>query len=305
MRSRRPPKRSAWPTAAAVVVLPLAVAGAVSLRSAGGSDTSAASAAAPAREAVSSFAGTVPNRTPPPVAPAPKGMVWIPGGEFSMGAADPPSPDDNDTGMHATTDSRPIHRVYVDGFWMDRTETTNAQFAQFVEATGYVTVAERRRFPGCAAGEPGGRRGRLHASASRGAARYPLSLVELPEGRELAASARSRQLDRRQGSVPGRARRLRGCARVRNVGGQTRANRGRVGIRRPRRSLRKRLSVGQHIPAGRKMDGEQSSGTFPERGHGPGRVRRSRAGGEVSGERVRALRRRRRRVGVGQRLVPT
>ena len=143
MRSRRPPKRRAWPTAAAVMVLPLAVAGAVSLRSAGGSDTSAASAAAPAREAVSSFAGTVPNRTPPPVAPAPKGMVWIPGGEFSMGAADPPSPDDNDTGMHATTDSRPIHRVYVDGFWMDRTETTNAQFAQFVEATGYVTVAER------------------------------------------------------------------------------------------------------------------------------------------------------------------
>ena len=143
MRSRRPPKRRAWPTAAAVMVLPLAVAGAVSLRSARGSDTSAASAVAPARDAVSSFAGTVPNRTPPPVAPAPTGMVWIPGGEFSMGAADPPSPDDNDTGMHAITDSRPIHRVYVDGFWMDRTETTNAQFAQFVEATGYLTVAER------------------------------------------------------------------------------------------------------------------------------------------------------------------
>src|SRR6185436_13773730 len=102
MPSKRPPKRRAWPTAAAVVVLPLAVAGAVSLR--------------PAREAVPSFAGTVPNRTAP-VAPAPDDMVWIPGGEFSMGAADPPSPDDNDTGMHAITDSRPIHRVYVDGFW--------------------------------------------------------------------------------------------------------------------------------------------------------------------------------------------
>jgi formylglycine-generating enzyme required for sulfatase activity len=42
-------------------------------------------------------------------------------------------------------DARPIHRVHVDGFWMDRTEVTNAQFARFVAATGYVTVAERTR----------------------------------------------------------------------------------------------------------------------------------------------------------------
>jgi formylglycine-generating enzyme required for sulfatase activity len=40
-------------------------------------------------------------------------------------------------------DARPIHRVYVDGFWMDRTEVTNDEFARFVRATGYVTVAER------------------------------------------------------------------------------------------------------------------------------------------------------------------
>jgi len=54
--------------------------------------------------------------------------------------------------MHATDDSRPIHRVYVDGFWMDATEVTNEQFAKFVAATGYVTVAERtptqEDFPG-------------------------------------------------------------------------------------------------------------------------------------------------------------
>ena len=49
--------------------------------------------------------------------------------------------------MHATVDSRPIHRVYVDGFWMDATEVTNAQFAAFVKATGYVTVAERTPRP--------------------------------------------------------------------------------------------------------------------------------------------------------------
>ena len=40
-------------------------------------------------------------------------------------------------------DARPIHRVFVDGFWMDRTEVTNEQYADFVNATGYVTIAEQ------------------------------------------------------------------------------------------------------------------------------------------------------------------
>ena len=69
-------------------------------------------------------------------------MVWIPGGEFSMGAQDPPDMNDK-VGMQATTDSRPVHRVFVDDFWMDATEVTNEQFAEFVKATGYVTVAEQ------------------------------------------------------------------------------------------------------------------------------------------------------------------
>ena len=77
-------------------------------------------------------------------------MAWIPGGEFSMGALDPPAIDE--VGMHAAADARPIHRVYVDGFWMDKTDVTNEEFARFVKATGYVTVAERtpsaKDFPG-------------------------------------------------------------------------------------------------------------------------------------------------------------
>ena len=51
-----------------------------------------------------------------------------------------------------TRDALPVHRVYVDGFWMDRTELTNEEFERFVKATGYVTVAERtpteEEFPG-------------------------------------------------------------------------------------------------------------------------------------------------------------
>jgi formylglycine-generating enzyme required for sulfatase activity len=95
------------------------------------------------------FEPTVPNNAQPP-AKVPLGMVWIPGGEFSMGAQN--IGEMNDIGMQATFDSRPVHRVYVDGFFMDRTDVTNRQFAEFVKATGYVTVAERKPdakdFPG-------------------------------------------------------------------------------------------------------------------------------------------------------------
>jgi len=72
---------------------------------------------------------------------SPSGMVWIPGGEFSMGSEDPRGAICG--GPDAMNDARPIHRVSVDGFWIDRMEVTNAQFAEFIRATGYVTVAER------------------------------------------------------------------------------------------------------------------------------------------------------------------
>ena len=75
-----------------------------------------------------------------PSQPAPAGMVWIPGGEFSMGVK--PSADTG-VGMTPTRDATPIHRVYVDGFFMDKTVVTNAQFAVFVRETGYVTTAEK------------------------------------------------------------------------------------------------------------------------------------------------------------------
>ena len=87
-----------------------------------------------------SFGPTIPIATPAPTS-SPHGMVWISGGEFSMGAIDPPA--DDAVGMQAAADSRPIHRVYVDGFWMDKTDVTNEEFAQFVKATGYETIAER------------------------------------------------------------------------------------------------------------------------------------------------------------------
>jgi formylglycine-generating enzyme required for sulfatase activity len=95
------------------------------------------------------FMATVENKIPAPKV-KPAGMVWIPGGEFSMGSDE--RTDGLCGGVDILPDARPVHRVYVDGFWMDATEVTNAEFARFVNATRYVTVAERRPraedFPG-------------------------------------------------------------------------------------------------------------------------------------------------------------
>ena len=61
------------------------------------------------------------------------GMVWIPAGIFMMGG-------DNE---QARKDEYPKHSVKVNGFYMDATEVTNAQFSEFVKATGYITTAEK------------------------------------------------------------------------------------------------------------------------------------------------------------------
>ncbi len=63
-----------------------------------------------------------------------EGMVKIPAGEFMMGASD-------DEGR---PDEYPQHKVKVDGFLIDATEVTNAQFEKFIKATGYITTAERK-----------------------------------------------------------------------------------------------------------------------------------------------------------------
>jgi len=62
--------------------------------------------------------------------PSDRGMAWIPGGTFRMGSD-----------VHYPEEA-PVHRVTVDGFWIDRYPVTNREFRRFVEATGYVTVAE-------------------------------------------------------------------------------------------------------------------------------------------------------------------
>lgn len=64
---------------------------------------------------------------------SPTGMIWIPGGNFIMGS------DNQDS----KKDEKPPHNVKVGGFWMDETPVTNRQFKAFVDATGYITTAEK------------------------------------------------------------------------------------------------------------------------------------------------------------------
>ncbi len=113
------------------------------------------------------------------------GMAWIPGGTFRMGS-DQHYPEE-----------APVHRVTVDGFWIDRTPVTNRQFKEFVRATGHVTFAEippdPKDYPGALphmlyAGslvftppQPSGRPARLEP------------VVAVHQGRQLAASRTGRR----------------------------------------------------------------------------------------------------------------
>lgn len=63
-----------------------------------------------------------------------KAMIYIPEGEFLMGASD----------NEGRQDEYPRHKVKISGFWIDETEVTNASFSKFVKETGYITTAERK-----------------------------------------------------------------------------------------------------------------------------------------------------------------
>ncbi|MRK00458.1 SUMF1/EgtB/PvdO family nonheme iron enzyme [Aeromicrobium sp. S22] len=72
------------------------------------------------------------SATPPPGTAPSRSMRWIPAGRFAMGSDIPEYPEEG-----------PVHSVEVDGFWIDESPVTVAQYRRFVKATGYVTVAER------------------------------------------------------------------------------------------------------------------------------------------------------------------
>ena len=255
---------------------------------------------------VTAASGQVPAADSRPANAGPEGMVWIPGGEFTMGT--------RPTRSRAATSSPP-HRVRVDGFWMDETEVTNAQFAEFVDATGYVTTAERpvdweELKKQVAPGTPKppdeklrARLARLHAARRP---RRPATTISQwwnwtpgadwrhPEG---PGAARSTDKD----DHPGRARRLGRRRRLLQVGRQA-ACRPRPSGNSPRAAdSTASATCGATSRLERQRAGQHLAGRLPRQEHRRGRLRPDRAGEELPAERLRPVRHGRQRVGVVQR----
>ena len=164
------------------------------------------------------------------------GMVAVPGGTFRMGSD-----------IHYPEEA-PSHSERVEGFSIDRHQTTNRQFAAFVEATGYVTVAERPLDPADFPGAPAENLvpGSMVFTMTPG----PVDLRHLDQWWRWAPGASWRHPEGPGSSIAGRdrssrrPRRLRGRRGVRDVGRQATADRGGVGARRPRRARRRQLRLG-------------------------------------------------------------
>ena len=234
------------------------------------------------------FTPTIERPASPP-GPAPERMVWIPGGEFSMGAADPRGASEG--GPDPLADARPIHRVRVDGFWMDRTEVTNAQFAAFVRATGYVTVAERtptrRGFPA--------RRPRSWSPAPS-SSRRPLARCRSTDSFAGGATCRARAGGTRSGPAAHLAGRedypvvhvaYDDAVAYANWARQAAARRRRSGSSPPAAgSTGRSIAWGDELRPQGRLHGEQLPGPLPRQRQPRRRLRRHRAGRAVSAERA-------------------
>ncbi len=230
----------------------------------------------------------------------PAGMVWIPGGEFTMGT-------DSDLGW---PDEKPAHRVRVDGFWMDDHEVTNAEFAKFVDATHYVTTAEKPPVleeimkqmppdtppPGPDKLVPGSLVFTLTASGRCRSTMFPHGGNGFPA--QLAASRRPGQRSQRPRKSSRRTSLLGRCRGLRQLGRQTIADRSRVGIRRPRRAGGQRLRVGRPSAGRCAHFREHLAGRVSLPQHKGRRFRAHRAGEIVPAQRLRPVRHGRQRVGV-------
>ena len=208
-----------------------------------------------------------------------EGMVQIPAGEFLMGSEE------------FYPEEGPVRRVAVDGFWMDEHAVTAADFRRFVRETGYVTVAERPLDP---ADYPDADPellvpGALVFRQTTG----PVPLNDFRNWWEYVPGAYWKRPggpghdDQRPRPAPGRPGRLRGRGGLRGLGGEGAADRGRVGVRGPRRAGGQPFAWGdEHFPDGQpaantwqgefpwqnlKLDGHEGTspvGSFAPNGYG-------------------------------------
>ena len=173
------------------------------------------------------------------------GMVELAGGEFLMGNAGPHSYPDDGEG--------PVRRGRLDGFWIDACAVSNADFADFVEATGHDTEAERFGwsfvFAGLLPDEFPPTRGVAHAPWWRQVEHADWSRP----GRPAVGS-------RRPAEPPGRTCELERHSGLLRLGRQAPADGGGVGVRGAGRARREAVPVGRRARAGRRAPHERLAG---------------------------------------------
>ena len=152
----------------------------------------------------------------------------------------------------------------VDGFWMDRYTVTNREFERFVDATGYVTLAERpvdpALYPGAQARAARAVVGRLREAGRAGGSAQRLQLVDYVAGADWRHPRGPAELAAGPVGPPRRACRVRGRRRLCEMGRQRAADRSGVGARRARRSRRRRVRLGRRVHAERPAAGEHLAG---------------------------------------------
>ena len=188
--------------------------------------------------------------------PSTRHMRYIPGGTFLMGCD------------HFYPEERPVHRVHVDGFWMDEHPVTVAEFRRFVQATGYVTLAERPLdpadypdadpellVPGSLVFQPHGRPGRPRRLPQLVGATCPARTGATRKARAARCSGRERHPVVHVAYEDAEA--------YAAWAGKDAADRGRVGVRGARRPRRRGLRLGRRVRARGQDDGEHLAGRVP------------------------------------------
>ena len=202
--------------------------------------------------------------------PDPAEMLFIPGGTFRMGS-DRHYPEE-----------APVHRVTVDGFWIDRHPVTNRQFKEFVKRRGHVTVAE---IPPDPKDYPGILPHMIYAGSL--VFTPPKHAVDLRDfsqwwtftrGANWRHPLRAREQHQGARRSSGRARGFQRRARLRALGRQGTADRSRMGIRGTRRTRRRRICLGRRAHAGWPPHGQHLAGRISAPEHQRRRLRAHLAG---------------------------
>ena len=206
-------------------------------------------------------------------------------------------------------EERPVHRVTVDGFWIDRAPVTNERFARFVEATGHLTFcrdpAQARGLSGRASRQAVRRVAGVRQAARQGRPARLHQLVALGAGAPTGGNRRARA------AASPDATSTRSCTSAsptprRSPAGTARSCRPRPNGSSPpaAASTARDYAWGDEFLPERPLPRQHLAGRLPVAEPEQGRLRGHVAGRRVSAQRLRARRHDRQRVGVDDRLVP-